>query len=74
MLNIFHNFIPNKGMICNGRDLPWFNNQFKILIGKKNDLFNPLMHNVPKWSNLAARFLKCDHFGTICIEGWKLRD
>ena len=30
---------------------------------------NPLMHNVPKWSNtFAARFLKCDHFGTLCIK------
>ena len=28
------------------------------------------MHNVPKWSVNAARFLSVsDHFGTLCIKG-----
>ena len=39
MLNIFHNFIPNKNIIYNDKDPPWFNNQIKRLIGKKNHLF-----------------------------------
>ena len=33
---------------------------------------NTLMHNVPKWSVNAARFLSVsDHFGTLCIKGLK---
>ena len=27
MLNIFHNFIPNKNTVCKDKDPPWFNNQ-----------------------------------------------
>ena len=33
-LNIFHNFIPNKNIICYDKDLPWFNNQIKSQIEK----------------------------------------
>ena len=46
MLNIFHNFIPNKNMICNDKDPTWFNNQIKTLIEKKNHLFKSYMANV----------------------------
>ena len=45
MLNIFHNFIPNKNIICNDKDPPWFNNQIKILTEKKNDLFKSYIAN-----------------------------
>ena len=45
MLNIFHNFILNKNIICNGKDPPWFNNQIKTLIEKKNHLFKSYMAN-----------------------------
>ena len=45
MLNIFHNFIPNKNIMCNDKDTPWFNNQIKILIEKKNYLFKSYMAN-----------------------------
>ena len=45
MLNIFHNFIPNKNIICNDKDTPWFNNQIKTLIKKKNLLFKSYMAN-----------------------------
>ena len=45
MLNIFHNFIPNKNIICNDKDPPWFNNQIKTLIKKKNHLFKSDMSN-----------------------------
>ena len=43
MLNIFHNFIPNRNLICNCKDPPWFNNQVKTLIEKKNHLFKSFM-------------------------------
>ena len=45
MLNIFHNFIPNKNIICNDKDPPWFNNHIKTLIEKKNHLFKSYMAN-----------------------------
>ena len=38
MVNIFHNFIPNKNIICNDKDFPRFNNQIKTLIERKNYL------------------------------------
>ena len=38
ILNIFHNFIPNKNKFCYDKDPPWFNNQIKTLIEKKNHL------------------------------------
>ena len=52
MLNIFHNFIPNKNIICNEIDSsplpplpppPWFNNQIKRLTERKNHLFKSYM-------------------------------
>ena len=39
MLNTFHNFIPNKNIICTDKDPLWFNNQIKTLIEKKNHIF-----------------------------------
>ena len=45
MLNIFHNFIQDKNTICNGKDSPWFNNQIKTVIEKKNNLFKSYMAN-----------------------------
>ena len=32
LLNIFHNFIPNKIIVCDDRDPPWMNDEIK-----KND-------------------------------------
>ena len=29
ILNIFHNFIPNKMILCDDRDLPWMNERIK---------------------------------------------
>ena len=45
MLNIFHNLIPNKNIICNDKNPPWFNNQIKALTEKKNHLFKSYMAN-----------------------------
>ena len=45
ILNIFCNFSPNKNIICNNKNPPWFNNQIKTLIGKKNSHFKSNMAN-----------------------------
>ena len=45
MLNIFHNFIRYKNIICNDKDPPWFNNQIKTPSEKKNRLFKSYMAN-----------------------------
>ena len=45
MLNIFHNFILNKNIICNDKDQPWFNNQIKTMIEEKNHIFKNYMVN-----------------------------
>ena len=43
--NVFYNFIPNKNIITNDKELPWFNNLIKTLIEKKNHLFKSYMAN-----------------------------
>ena len=39
ILNIFHNFIPNKIILCDDRDPPWMNDRIKHLIKKKKAIF-----------------------------------
>ena len=39
ILNIFHNFIPNRIILCDDRDSPWLNNMIKDLIKKKKATF-----------------------------------
>ena len=39
ILNIFHNFIPNKIVLCDYRDPPWKNERIKHLIKKKKAIF-----------------------------------
>ena len=39
LLNIFHNFIPNKIILCDDKDPPWINGEIKNLIKRKNWLF-----------------------------------
>ena len=39
LLNIFHNFIPNKIIACNDRDPSWMNDEIKKMIKTKNWLF-----------------------------------
>ena len=39
LLNIFHNFIPNKIILCDDKDPPWMNGEIKNLIKRKNWLF-----------------------------------
>ena len=45
MLSTFHNFIPNKNIICNDEDPPWLKNQIKTLIENKNHLLKSYMAN-----------------------------
>ena len=42
---MFCNFIPNKIIICNGKDPPWFNDEIRQILKKKNELFEQW------WSN-----------------------
>ena len=35
ILNIFHNFIPNKLVTCDDNDLPWMNDEIKKLLKGK---------------------------------------
>ena len=39
ILNIFHNFIQNKIILCDDRDPPWMNEKIKHLINKKKAIF-----------------------------------
>ena len=39
ILNIFHNFIPNKIILYDHRDPPWMNDKIKQLIKKKKAIF-----------------------------------
>ena len=42
ILNIFHNYIPNKTIFCNDKDPPWFNNEIRKILIKKNEIFNSM--------------------------------
>ena len=39
ILNIFHNYIPNKNIICIDKDPPQFNNEIRETLTKKNEIF-----------------------------------
>ena len=39
ILNISHNFIPNKIILCDDRDPPWMNERIEHLIKKKKDIY-----------------------------------
>ena len=38
LLNIFHNFIPNKIILCDDKDLPWMNDEIKNLIKRMSKI------------------------------------
>ena len=80
MLNTFHNFIPNKYIICNDKDPSWFNsqiktltekkNKIKALIAKKNHLFKNYMANVRLvmlacFSQTTNQCFVLWHFGSV---------
>ena len=39
ILYIFHNFIPNKIILCDDREPPWINERIKHLVKKKKDIY-----------------------------------
>ena len=39
LLNIFHNYIPNKFILCDDKDSPWINEEIKSLIHRKKSLY-----------------------------------
>ena len=39
ILNIFHNYIPNKTILCNDKDPPRFNNEIRNILTIKNKIF-----------------------------------
>ena len=39
IVNIVSNYIPNKFITCNEKDLPWLNDHIKRLINLKNEIF-----------------------------------
>ena len=45
ILNIFHNYIPNKTILCNDKDPPWFNNEIRKILTKKNEIFKQYIAN-----------------------------
>ena len=58
MLNIFHNSIPNKNIICNYKDPSWFNNQIKTSTEKKmtkTRVIPPLLVNINVISNFREK-------------------
>ena len=39
ILNIFRNYVLNKTVLCNDKDPPWFNNEIRKVLTKKNEIF-----------------------------------
>ena len=56
LLNIIHNFIPHKRIVCDDRDPPWMNSEIKNLIIEKNLAYN---HTV-----ILTHFSPVSHFYT----------
>ena len=50
-LNIFHNYIPNKTILCNDKDPPWFNNEIRKILTKKNEIFKQYIANGKSQTN-----------------------
>ena len=45
ILNIFHNYIPNKTILCNDKDPPWFDNEIRKILTMKNKIFEQYIAN-----------------------------
>ena len=45
ILNIFHNHIPNTTILYNDKDPPWFNNEIRKILTKKNEIFQQCITN-----------------------------
>ena len=51
ILNIFHNYIPNKTILCNDKDPPWFKNETRKILIKKNEVFYQYIANGKSQTN-----------------------
>ena len=45
ILNIFHNYITNKTILCNDKDPPWFDNENRNILTMKNKIFEQYIAN-----------------------------
>ena len=45
ILNIFHNYLPNKTNRCNDNDPPWFNNEIRKILTMKNEILEQYIAN-----------------------------
>ena len=45
ILNIFDNYISNKTILCSDKDPPWFNNEIRKILTKKNEIFKQYIAN-----------------------------
>ena len=45
ILNIFYNYIPNKTILCKNKDPPWFNNEIRKILTKKNEIYEQYIAN-----------------------------
>ena len=46
VLNILSNFIPHEVIVCDDKDLPWFNGKIKSLINEKLRTYNAYRKNI----------------------------
>ena len=51
ILNIFHNYILNKTILCNDKDPPWFDNEIRKILTKKNEIFKQYIANEKSQTN-----------------------
>ena len=45
ILSVFHNFVLNKTISCNGKDLLWVNEEIKQMIKNKNEMYKQYICN-----------------------------
>ena len=45
VLNIFHNYVANKTVLCNDKDPPWFNDEIRKMVIMKNEIFEQYIAN-----------------------------
>ena len=70
ILNIFHTFIPNKTILCNGRDTPWKNKKIKLLINKRNaiNLGYTTLYDMTLEASKAISFSKTKYYERLAAE------
>ena len=46
VLNVLGNFIPYEAIVCDDKDLPWFNGKIKSLVNVKLRTYNAYRKNI----------------------------